>query len=134
MLSKLVTLEDLTDKEKTNLLENRILYWAEIAQILVQSLPPNNLPEVLVEISQASTGAKIEPHILKTLKEKLKSLDAQNLIKIMNSWDMTAHFLVVTLGNIVKNLKAMPKGCSSEIKKAGNNLKAKYNGQQVRVT
>ena len=43
--------------------------------------------------------------------------------KTCDTWDMTARFLAVSLGNIVKNIEKIPKYGNSEIENAAKKVK-----------
>ena len=53
--------------------------------------------------------------------------------KTFVAWDMTARFLAVALGNIVKNIKGIPKYGNSEIEKAGKVVIKQYNAPKVKL-
>jgi len=117
-MSTTVTFKDLDDNQKTILLENRILHWAKIVQALVQNLPLDKHYDV---ISKLSNGDELTPEV--------KDL----LFQEKPTWDMTAHFLLVTLGNIVKNIKNIPKYNSDEIQTAGSDVVEKYEDTDLRI-
>lgn len=115
-----VTPNNLDDKQKAKILENKILVWGEAVEDLVQDLPHKRYANELKE--KVLKGEASTPATRKLLNEAFRT------------WDKAVHFLAVALGNIAKNIEQIPQGsCSSrKIETAGKNVLNEYNKPKVR--